>query len=778
MLTDIDLTAFVKAHRDASASASIALKHVDNPLEFGIVITQADGTIERFLEKPSWGEVFSDTINTGIYVLEPDVFDFIAENEVVDFSSDVFPALLEAGHTMHGHVIDDYWEDVGTLESYISVHTDVLDGHVRVDIDGFRLGEGQWIGTDVEISPQARIDGPVVIGDSCRVEAGAHLREYTVLGTDVIVKADAFLERAVCHDHVYVGPGTNLRGCVIGRNTDLRAHVRVEDGTVVGNECFVGQDAVINPNVKIYPFKTVEAGAIVTSSIVWESRGARTLFGPRGVRGLANVDISPDVVARVAMAYGTALPKGSTISTSRDTSRLARALKRGLISGLNLSGINVEDIELATVPLTRFQVRNGPSQGGITVRLAAGDPDTVEMRFFDSDGRDIDPSIQRKIERLLYREDFRRAFGADIGDITFPPRSLEFYTAALEQAVDIDRVRQRSFKIVLDYSYGAVSIVMPNLLTKLRAEVLAVNPFASTLAATTEFGDTNVLRVAELVRASGSDLGFVVDPDGELSTVIDDTGHILEPEELLLAICSLLAEAVPDARVAVPVNVTSAVETILGEDAVVRTKLASASLMEASLLDVTFAGAGDGGCIWPDFLPAYDAAVTLVKLLDLLAQVDRPAVHGVRVAAVGPRGARDDRHAVGAQGHGDARDRREGREPPRRAHRRREDHRPGSVGARAARPRGRADARVGGGGQRPGRAASHAGVRAAHPPDPALTRSRYYQRPCSFPTSSATAPSTSGWPSTASALASGSPTSRRTRSVTWSTSTSPTSGSR
>ncbi len=624
VLTDIDLTAFVKAHRDASASASIALKHVDNPLEFGIVITQADGTIERFLEKPSWGEVFSDTINTGIYVLEPDVFDFIGQNEVVDFSSDVFPALLEAGHRMHGHVIDDYWEDVGTLESYISVHTDVLDGHVRVDIDGFRLGEGQWIGTDVEISPQARIDGPVVIGDSCRVEAGAHLREYTVLGTDVIVKADAFLERAVCHDHVYIGPGTNLRGCVIGRNTDLRAHVRVEDGTVVGNECFVGQDAVINPNVKIYPFKTVEAGAIVTSSIVWESRGARTLFGPRGVRGLANVDISPDVVARVAMAYGTALPKGSTISTSRDTSRLARALKRGLISGLNLSGINVEDIELATVPLTRFQVRNGPSQGGITVRLAAGDPDTVEMRFFDSDGRDIDPSIQRKIERLLYREDFRRAFGADIGDITFPPRSLEFYTAALEQAVDIDRVRQRSFKVVLDYSYGAVSIVMPNLLTKLRAEVLAVNPFASTLAATTEFGDTNVLRVAELVRASGSDLGFVVDPDGELSTVIDDTGHILEPEELLLAICSLLAEAVPEARVAVPVNVTSAVERIVGDDAVVRTKLASASLMEASLLDVTFAGAGDGGCIWPDFLPAYDAAVTLVKLLDLLAQVDRP----------------------------------------------------------------------------------------------------------------------------------------------------------
>jgi mannose-1-phosphate guanylyltransferase/phosphomannomutase len=601
------------------------LKHVDNPLEFGIVITKPDGSIDRFLEKPSWGEVFSDTINTGIYVLEPDVFDFIPENEVVDFAGDVFPALLAAGHTMHGHVTDDYWEDVGTLEAYIRAHTDVLDGHVRVDIGGFRLRDDQWIGSDVEISPQARIDGPVVIGDSCRIEAGAHLREYTVLGTDVIVKSDAFLERAVCHDHVYVGPGTNLRGCVIGRNTDLRAHARVEDGTVIGDECFIGEDAVINPNVKIYPFKTVESGAIVTSSIVWESRGARTLFGGRGVRGLANVDINPEVAVRLAMAYGTSLPKGSTICTSRDTSRLARALKRALIGGLNLSGINVEDLELATVPLTRFQVRNGRAMAGITVRLDAGDPDTVEIRFFDTDGRDIDAQTQRKVERLLYREDFRRAFGGDIGDIAFPPRSLEFYTAALERVVSIEAVRQRAFKIVLDYSFGAVSIVMPNLLTKLRAEVLAVNPFASTAAAVADVGDANVARVAELVRASGSDLGFVIDPGGELSTVIDDTGHILEPEELLLAIVALLADAAPDAKVAVPVNVTSMIEQLLGATSVVRTKLASSSLMEAAEENhVTFAGASDGGCIWPDFLPAYDAAVTLVKLLDLLAAVDRP----------------------------------------------------------------------------------------------------------------------------------------------------------
>ena len=442
VLTDIDLTAFVKAHRDAGASASIALKHVENPLEFGIVITQPDGTIERFLEKPTWGEVFSDTINTGIYVLEPVVFDFIPDGEVVDFSGDVFPALLDDGHTLHGHVAEGYWEDVGTLEAYSRAHTDVLDGRVQVEIDGFQLGDRRWIGTDVEVSPEARIDEPVVIGDNCRIEAGAHLRPYTVLGTDVIVKADAFLERAICHDHVYVGPGANLRGCVIGRNTDLRAHVRVDEGTVVGDECFVGQDAVINPNVKVYPFKTVESGAIVTSSIVWESRGARTLFGRRGVRGLANVDINPEVAVRLAMAYSTAVPQGlDHHHEPRHQPHRARAEAR---ADRRHQPLRASTWRTSSWPPCRSRA----SRCATAARRAAspcawrpGDPDTVEIRFFDDDGRDIDPGVQRKVERLLYREDYRRAFGGDIGDIVFPPRSLEFYTAALERVVDIDQVR-------------------------------------------------------------------------------------------------------------------------------------------------------------------------------------------------------------------------------------------------------------------------------------------------------------------------------------------------
>src|SRR5215218_8220307 len=126
VLTDIDLSAMVEEHDRKKAMATIGLVRVDNPLEFGIAITQEDGSIERFLEKLSWGQVFSDTINTGIFVLEPEIFEHIEADRPVDFSSEVFPALLAAGLPLYGSVAEGYWEDVGTLDAYLRAHKDIL----------------------------------------------------------------------------------------------------------------------------------------------------------------------------------------------------------------------------------------------------------------------------------------------------------------------------------------------------------------------------------------------------------------------------------------------------------------------------------------------------------------------------------------------------------------------------------------------------------------------------------------------------------------------------
>jgi len=622
VLTDIDLSAIVAFHDQQQAMATIGLVHVENPLEFGIVITKEDGTIERFLEKPTWGQVFSDTINTGIFVLEPEIFDYIAPDQPVDFSSEVFPKLLAEGRPLYGAIADGYWEDVGTLDAYISAHRDILDEKVRVNVPGFELGDGVRLGEGAEIHPDAIITGPAVIGDNCRIEAGAKLGKYVVLGANVRVRSDALLERTVVHDNAYLGESVRLRGTVIGRSCDLRKGVRTEEGVVLGDECFIGDEALLASGVKVYPFKTVEAGAIVNDSIVWESRGARSLFGRNGVTGLSNVDITPELAVKVAMAYGSMLKKGSTVITSRDSSRSARMLKRAMMAGLNAAGVNTEDLEVASVPVTRFIVRRPANAGGITIRLEHDDPQSVIIRFFDSDGLDITEETQRKIERLFGREDFRRVFPGEIGDIGYAPRALEHYATALETTVDIERIRASNYKIVIDYAYGSVSFAMPNVLAKLGLEVLAVNPFASTAGLMRSTLSEHAEGVASLVRASGAQLGAVIDPDGEQLILIDDEGHILSNQESLLSLIRLLPAKILGDRIALPVSTTLAAQRIAAEQgtSIVWTKLSNPALMDAATdPGVGFAGNQDGEYILPGFMPAFDAAATLVKVLDLLA---------------------------------------------------------------------------------------------------------------------------------------------------------------
>jgi mannose-1-phosphate guanylyltransferase/phosphomannomutase len=267
-LTDIDLTDLVRFHKDKGALVTLALAKVPNPLAFGIVITGEDGQIQRFLEKPAWGEVFSDTVNTGIYVMEPEVLDEVPQGEVVDWSGDIFPNLLKRGAPLYGYISDSYWQDVGTHESYLKAQADVLAGRVQADIAGFEVSPGVWIAPGAEVDANAVLMGPLCIGDSARIEAGAHLREYTVVGSNVVVEAGAFLRRAVVHNNVHVGQGVTLRGCVIGKGTDVMRLAQIEEAAVVGDECVIEPEAYLSGAVKVYPFKTIKAGAVVNNDVI------------------------------------------------------------------------------------------------------------------------------------------------------------------------------------------------------------------------------------------------------------------------------------------------------------------------------------------------------------------------------------------------------------------------------------------------------------------------------------------------------------------------------
>jgi mannose-1-phosphate guanylyltransferase/phosphomannomutase len=653
-LTDLDLSALVKFHKRNGAAVTVALSRVPNPLEFGIVIAAEDGRIQRFLEKPSWGQVFSDTVNTGIYVMEPDVLAEVPAGEVWDWSADVFPRLLERGVPLYGWVGEGYWEDVGSHESYLKAQADVLSGRVAADIDGFEVSPGVWVGEGAEVDPDAMLTGPLVIGEYAKVEGGATLREYTVLGSNVVVKEGAFLHRAVVHSNVYIGQGVNLRGCVIGKKTDVMNSVRIEENAVVGDECMIEAEAYLSAGVKVYPFKTIEAGAVVNTSVIWESRGQRTLFGRRGVSGLINVEITPELCVRLASAYASTLKKGSTVTTSRDASRAARTLKRAVQAALNASAINVVDLEAQPLPVARFQTGRGNFSGGIALRTSPGDPQSIDIVFLDERGADLSQAARRRLERVFSREEYRRAFPGEIAELSYPPRMIESYTRELLSCVDMTDVREAGLRLVADCAGGTTSLVLPGLLGKIGVDALTVNNRLDEISPTETLAQqrAGLQRVSELVSSSRAAFGIRFDPVGERIALLDEKGQMVSDDRALLVVLDLVAAERRSGRVALPVTTTRVAEQVCRYHGVRVDWTATSvdALTEAAAVDdVILAADGRGGFIVPEFCRTIDGIATFTRLLGLVArtrltlsQIDAriPEAHLLRLSVPTPWSAK------------------------------------------------------------------------------------------------------------------------------------------
>jgi len=624
-LTDIDLSDLVRFHKDNGALVTVGLARVPHPLEFGIVIADDDGRIQRFLEKPTWGQVFSDTVNTGIYVMEPEVLEEVPSGVVTDWSGQVFPRLLKRGAPLFGWVADAYWEDVGTHESYLKAQADVLSGKVKAEIDGFEVSPGVWVAEGAEVDPEAILTGPLCIGDYAKVEAGAQLREFTVVGSNVVVKEGAFLHRAVVHNNVYVGIGVTLRGCVIGKNTDVMASARIEEGAVVGDECVIEPEAYISAGVKVYPFKTIEAGAVVNTSVIWEARGQRTLFGPRGVSGLVNVEVTPELCVRLASAYATTLRKGSVVTTSRDVSRAARALKRAVHGALNASAINVVDLEAEPLPVARFETARSECSGGIALRTTPGDPQSIDIIFLDEQGADLSQAAQRKLERVFTRQEYRRAFPGEIAELTYPPRVIEAYTRELLRCVDMNGVLGADLKVVVDCAGGTASLVLPGLLGRIGVDVLTVNNRLDEASPTQSLAQirAGMHRLSELVSSSRAAFGVRFDPVGERISLVDDKGAMVSDDRALLLVLDLIAAERRSGRVALPVTTTRVAEKVsrYHHVEVDWTPTSLHGLYEATAgEDVIFAADGRGGFIVPEFSRSIDGIAAFTRLLGLVAR--------------------------------------------------------------------------------------------------------------------------------------------------------------
>jgi mannose-1-phosphate guanylyltransferase/phosphomannomutase len=385
---------------------------------------------------------------------------------------------------------------------------------------------------------------------------------------------------------------------------------------------------VVNHDVRIYPFKTVDTGATVNTNIIWESKGLRTLFGKRSVSGIMNIDITPEHALRIAMAYGSVLPRNSYVVTSRDQTRAARTIKRAIIAGLNATGVNIYDLEVAPLPVNRFTIRAERASGGVDIRLSAFDPQSIEIYFFDEEGIDVSGGVQRNIEKYFYQSNFRRAFHNEIGAISYPPHALEFYVGGLIKQLDVELIQSARFKLVVDYAFGSSASILPSIFAKLGCEVMGLNAWPDETRATLSMEELQSARVrlGEMVKASRADLGILLDNSGERLYLVDDGGRQVSLQSALILFLNLVCKSGVKGKIAIPVSVSSVAEQIAAEHGceVLRTKVSRNALMEAAMdPEVVFAGAGGGGYIFPGFLPTYDAMVSVAKLLEALARGKR-----------------------------------------------------------------------------------------------------------------------------------------------------------
>jgi mannose-1-phosphate guanylyltransferase/phosphomannomutase len=625
VLTDFDLARAIAYHEAKGAKATIVLTRVPDPLAYGVVMTNDEGKITRFVEKPQWGEVFSDTINTGIYILEPEVLDLIPYKKDYDFSKDLFPHMLREDLGLYGYIAEGYWRDIGNLQEYQIAHRDALHGLVKIELPGKQrgnvyMGEGTFIADDVQF------EGTVVLGNDVTIGRGAYLSN-TVVGDGSLIDAGANIRNTVIWQRTHIGRGAHLIDDVLCTDVEIGADASISENVFIADRSRIGDGARLLSNIKIWPDKEVESGAILSTSLVWADRWTRELFTDARITGLSNIEMNPEFGAKLGAALGAFAGKGHAVAISRDADNVSRMIHRAMTTGLMSAGVMVNDLQRIPIPLTRSELRNGKQVAGAHIRKSPHDRRKTDIIFFSADGKDMPPAKTKTIERYFFGEEYQRAPYDEVGSIFFPERTNESYIARFIETLDEGAIRDARLKVAFDYSYGFASTLLPNILGMLGPEVISLNSYLdpTKMAREKEEVEAAMRKLGEVVTSLGYDFGFIIDSGAEKLHAVGDTGEAISNYRLLSIVTKLFLESNKGKikKIAVPIVASSEVEMIAGEYGVevIFTKNNHSAMMEATAdKEVAFVGGTRGGFIFPEFLFSIDGMYAAGKIMEMIAR--------------------------------------------------------------------------------------------------------------------------------------------------------------
>jgi mannose-1-phosphate guanylyltransferase/phosphomannomutase len=547
LVTDFDFKKIFDYHKDKKSKLTITLTSVENPLEFGVVIANENGTIEKFLEKPSWGEVFSDTINTGIYIIEPEILDYIPKGENFDFAKDLFPLLMKEGVELIAGHANGYWRDVGNPDSYREVHEDIMSRRVNFPIrykktiypDGvlycdysLNLGEG------------VEIIGNVILGDNVTIGARTKLKNV-VISDDVTIGEDSKISNSVIWNRVSISKGVKMDNSVICNDNIIQKNSKMTSGIILAEGCKIGELVTVEKDITIWTNKDIESASIVSSNIILGNRYKNSIFENGIVEGKSNIELSCEMVTKLAEAFGAQLPVGSTLLVGRDYHTSSRMLKRAFLGGLLSAGINVVDLKSIPSSVLRFNLsRNSDYDAGVYFRQNREDTTVTSITFFNNDALRINSEVAKKIEKAFFKETFRRVDFSQIGVISdgLSKKECIDYTESMEESYQKRLFSCVDCRVAIDVMHGSASQVFPDILNKLNIDNMVFNNYhdAQHLANFKSLVKRSVTDTENIVKGLGLDAGFLLYPYGQRLDIICNDGKLLSMQNSLQVVLSLL----------------------------------------------------------------------------------------------------------------------------------------------------------------------------------------------------------------------------------------------
>ncbi len=557
LITDFDFKKIATYHKEKKSLLTITLTPVEDPLQFGVVIANKKGEIEKFLEKPSWGEVFSDTINTGIYLLEPEILDYIPKGKNFDFAKDLFPLLMSKNITLWGCPIEGYWRDVGNPNSYRDVYQDIFDGKIKLNIKGKKqkfkngvayLEEGTKIPSNVEIK------GLVVLGKNIEIENGAILENVVV--SENVKLGNGKISNSTIWENTEIEKQVNLENCVICNNNHISPKVTAKSGVIIAENCEIGENARFEKDLIVWADKMIAKDAVVSNNVIWGTKYKSSIFQRGSVIGRTNIELSCEMSTKLAESFGSILPARSNIYVSCDFYKSSRMLKRAFLSGILSTGVNVVDL-LFNVPsnVMRYNLaQNDEIIAGVHIRQSVIDQVNTEIVFFTNEGLFINTNLSKSIERIFFRENFRRVNYQDIGEIYEDNKIKNRYIDAVKNSLDLNLFKSNQFKVVVDIMFGSTAEIYPKIINDLQIENILLNAHQDDkkLSKVPHLVQQAQENVGNLVKTMKKDCGFLIYPNGQRLQIVADNGELVYDYIALLVVLKLLNKTSKNIKVFLP----------------------------------------------------------------------------------------------------------------------------------------------------------------------------------------------------------------------------------